>query len=368
MLISILIFRIMLYKINRIFLPILMAFAIISCASDDNDIPNEPLPTADFAEGMFILNEGGYGYSNASVSFLDKNNVVSHNIFSTTNNRSLGDVAQSMGLYEDNAYIVVNNSSTIEVVNRYTFESIASVETQISNPRYIEFYGNKGFISNWGDPNDPTDDYIAVLNLGTNTVEAKIAVAEGPEKVMVHNGKIFVTHKGGYNYGNTVSVIDAASQSFIHSLIVGDVPEAMQINNGKLYVLCSGKPDFTQDETLAGLYKIDLNSYNVEDSLSFSEGEHPSHLEMHDSELYYTMGKDIYKLNLTEFELTATPVFSTSATGVQILYGFKIENGQIYISDAKDYASNGEVFIYDMVGSLQHKIGVRMIPSSFYWN
>ena len=358
----------MLYKFNRILLPILMAFAIISCSSDDNDIPNDPLPTGDFAEGMFILNEGGYGYSNASVSFLDETDVVSHNIFSSINNKGLGDVAQSMGFYEDKAYIVVNNSSTIEVVDRYSFESIASVETQISNPRYIEFYGNKGFISNWGDPNDTTDDYIAVLNLETNTVEAKISVAEGPEKVMIHNGKIYVTHKGGYGYGNTISVIDAASQSFTRSIPVGDVPEAMQINNGKLYVLCSGKPDYTMDETLGGLYKVDLSSYNVEASLAFNEGDHPSHLEMQDNALYYTMEKDVYKLNLSEFSLPNTPVFSTTASGVQILYGFKIENEKIYVADAKDYASNGEVLIYDLIGNLQQRFGVKIIPNSFYFN
>lgn len=358
----------MLYNFNRIFLPILMAFAIISCSSDDSEIPNEALHTGDFAEGLFILNEGGYGYSNASISFLDKNDVASHSIFSNINNRSLGDVAQSMDLYEDNAYIVVNNSSTIEVVNRYSFESIATVETQISNPRYIEFYGNKGFISNWGDPNDPTDDYIAVLNLETNLVETKIAVAEGPEKVVVHDGKIYVTHKGGYNYGNTISVIDAASQSFVQSIEVGDVPEAMQITNGKLYVLCSGKPDFTQDETLAGLYKIDLNSNNVESTLAFNEGDHPAHLEMQDNALYYTLAKDIYKLDLTEFSLPNAPILSTSATGVQILYAFQIMNGKIYVADAKDYASNGEVFIYDLVGTLQQRFGARMIPSSFYLN
>ncbi len=358
----------MLYKINRLSIILLMAFAIFSCSSDDNEIPMEPLPAGDFADGMFILNEGGFGYSNASVSFLDKNDVVSHNIFSDINNRGLGDVAQSMGFYEDNAYIVVNNSSTIEVVNRYTFESIAKVESQISNPRYIDFYGNKGYISNWGDPNDKTDDYIAVLNLETNTVEAKIAVAEGPEKLMIHNGKIYLTHKGGYNYGNSISVIDAASQTFTRSITVGDVPEAMQIKNEKLYVLCSGKPDFTQDETLAGLYKIDIISNTVEASLTFNERVHPSHLELMDNALYYTLEKEVYSLDLTEFILPNAPLFSTSATGVQILYGFKIQNGKIYVADAKDYASNGEVLIYDLMGTLQKRFGVRMIPSSFYFN
>src|SRR5690554_428102 len=202
----------MIYKLHRIAFSILMALLLISCSSDDDAPSVNPPASGDYAKGLFILNEGGYGYSNASVSFLDETGLISHNIFNEANDRGLGDVAQSMGLYEERAYIVVNNSSTIEIVDRYSFEGIAIVEHQISHPRYIVFYENKAFISNWGDPNDTTDDYIAVLDLETNLVVNKISVAEGPEKMLVDNGKIYIAHKGGYGYGNSISVLDASSE------------------------------------------------------------------------------------------------------------------------------------------------------------
>src|SRR5690606_7777961 len=177
----------------------LLCFFAISCASDDDGNSEETPPVGDYRSGTFILNEGGFGSSNASVSFLNENGQIHNGIFSLVNNRNLGDVAQSMGFNGDNAYIVVNNSATVEVVDRYTFQHIATVSEMIVNPRYIVFENNKGYISDLGDPTNSNDDFIAILNLETNLVEAKIAVVEGPEQMVAHNGKIYVAHKGGYS-------------------------------------------------------------------------------------------------------------------------------------------------------------------------
>ena len=233
-----------------------LAFTV-SCTSDDrDDIVQETPISGTYNDGLFILNEGGFGSTNASITFLDNDDQVYNSIFSGVNNRDLGDVAQSIGFNGDNAYVVVNNSSTIEIVNRNTFESITTTTSMIVNPRYIEFSDTKGFITNWGDPNDVSDDYVAVLNLTTNQVETKIPVAEGPEKLVIHNGKLYVAHQGGYGYGNSVTVIDVATQTVVTSIEVADVPSGIIVANGSLYVLCSGKAPFTNDETVAKLFKI----------------------------------------------------------------------------------------------------------------
>ncbi|MDN3665708.1 YncE family protein [Algibacter miyuki] len=344
-----------------------ISIVTLSCTSDDREHVVE-LPEGDYNQGLFILNEGGYGYSNASVSFIDTDEQIFNSIYSGVNDADLGDVAQSMGLYGDYAYIVVNNSATIEIVNRYTFEYIATVTTDIVNPRYIAFDGAKGYITNWGDPNDTTDDYVAVLNLNTNLVEDKITVAEGPENILVNNGKIYVSHIGGYGFGNTISVIDLVSETLTGTITVGDVPGDMLVDNGKLYVLCSGKPNYATEETSGQLVKINLTNDTVEASLSFPETEHPRFLDIYNSTLYYTLDKAVYTLETNSFELPVTALFSLSDSGVQIPYGFKIHNDQIYVADAKDYVSNGEVFIYNMSGAKQKTFSVEIIPNSFYFN
>lgn len=281
---------------------------------------------------------------------------------------SLGDVAQSMGFNKDNAYLVMNNSSTVEVVNRYTFESMATVSTMIMTPRFIAFEGNKGYVTNWGDPNDITDDYVAVLNLDTNLIESKIPVAEGPDKIVVNNGKLYVAHRGGYHWGNTLSVIDIATQKVTGSISVGDVPDDMLVDSGKLYVICSGKGDYTGDETQGKLLRINIADSNVEKTLTFPEKKHPRFLSIANNMLYYTLGTDVFTINTSNFELPENSLFSTSTNGLKLLYGFKVNKNNIYIADAKDYVSNGNVFIYSLTGDLQKTFSVQIIPNSFYFN
>ena len=47
------------------------AFTIVSCSDNDND------PIYDtFENGLFVVNEGNFGTSNASISFIDKNDSI----------------------------------------------------------------------------------------------------------------------------------------------------------------------------------------------------------------------------------------------------------------------------------------------------
>lgn len=355
------------YKLTSLFVLSLLIMA--SCTSDDRDDPATELPlTGDYTDGIFILNEGGFGYSNASVSFLDQTGEVYNSIYTNVNAMGLGDTAQSMGFNGENAYVVVNNSATVEVVNRYTFEYIATVSDLLINPRYIEFSGNKGYITDWGDPNNVNDDYVAVLNLDTNLVETKIPVAEGPEKILLNNGKLYVTHKGGYGYGNTISVIDIASQSVQSSIPVADVPDDMVIYNGSLYVICSGKASWTGEETLAKLFKINLSNTNEITTLDFSSGQHPRFLDLANENLYYTLDNDVYTISIADFQLPQDSTFSPSADGVAILYAFEIYENTIYIADSKDYVSNGDALLYSLNGDLQNQFSVQIIPNAFYFN
>src|SRR5690606_34856792 len=134
-------------RINQLMILAFTAF-IVSCNSDDNgDLPGVE---GDYADGVFVLNEGIFNASNASVSFISSSGEIQNHIFESVNGRMLGDVAQNMILTDELAYIVVNNSNTIEVVNRGTFESIATISEGLQNPRYIEIHNNKAYVSNWG--------------------------------------------------------------------------------------------------------------------------------------------------------------------------------------------------------------------------
>jgi len=352
---------------------VLLAFAIpffiTSCSSDDNSGGGNV--SGEYTNGIFILNEGKFqSETTADVSFLSSNGTIENDIFFGVNNSHLGDTAQSIGIEGDKAYIVVNNSNVIKVVNRHSFELITSITTDIQNPRYIVFENGKGYVSNWGDPGDTSDDYIAVLNLATNQVIQKISVAEGPEKLVEENGKLYVAHKGGWGTGNTVSVIDLSSNSVTATIQVADVPSGIEEENGYLYVMCNGYSSWSPSvpSTQGGFYKINLSNNEVVLNLPFAEGIHPSHLEIENDKAYYTIGSEVYAMNLSATSLPTTSVLSLSSEGVFGIYGFAVKDGKIYMGDAKDYNSNGQIYVYSTSGEYLADYPVGIVPNGFYFN
>lgn len=347
---------------------LLSSVLFVSCSSDDDFIDIDPDPLGDYENGVFVLNEGNFNAGNASVSFIDENGQVFHNVFMTVNGRALGDTAQSIYMHDDKAYIVVHASNTIEVVNRYTFESIATISTGLVGPRYMTIVNGKGYVSNWGDPGNPNDDFIAVVNLDSNTVESSIPVVEGPERMLAENGSVYVAHKGGYNFGNTISVINSISANVTASIPVADVPDGIVVNNGFLYVLSSGIPDWAfEDETQGGLSKVNLSSNSVVETQLFDEGLHPTHLKVYNNNLYFTIDSGVYSMGV-DAAIPSAPLFNVVDQGVYGIYGFEVFNNQIYVSDAKDFISNGEAYIYSLNGELDESYTTGMIPSGFYFN
>jgi len=353
---------------NRIFLGLFMTASLfVTSCSNDDDTPGID-ETGDFANGIFILNEGNFGSNNASVSFYGNDGALANNIFQSVNGENLGDTAQSMLLEDDKAYIVLNVSNTIEVVNRYTFESLGTVSTGLVNPRYMVVENGKGYVSNWGNPADPDDDFIAVINLSTYSVESTIPVAEGPDRMEEEDGKIYVAHSGGYNYGNTVSVVNTSNNTVSQSITVGDFPNSLFEKGGKLYVLCGGKPSWAGDETSGKLLIINALNNTVISSFDFPAAQHPSQLVEENGKLYYTIDNQIYTASLNLTSLPSNALFSTSGQGVYGAYGFAVENGKIYVGDAVDYLSAGKVYIYNLSGALETSLEVGLLPNGFYFN
>lgn len=349
------------------FVALISSIFFVSCT--DDEINETPLGIYD--NGVLILNQGGFGKGNASISYLSEDFVTQqNNIFALANPTILlGDTGQDVGLFQNLAFIVLNNSNKIEVVNRYTFRHVATISKGLSNPRYITFSNEKAFVTNWGDGGNKTDDFVAVVNLDNYSVVSSISVAEGPEKIIENNSKLYVAHQGGYGYGNTISVIDATKNSFANSINVGDVPNSLEINNGSLFVICGGKPSYSGSETAGSFQKINLLNNTVSSTLNFSEKtQHPSNLDIEGSDYYFTINSNIFKSQLTATTLPTTSLFNTKEQGEYGIYSFAVRNNKIYLGDAGDYVSNGKIYIHSTAGVFEKQFAVGIIPAGFYFN
>lgn len=338
-----------------------MSLLIVSCSSDDDATP---APLGAYENGIIVSGEGGP----SSISFISEDLMTSENqIYFNANDEATGVYLQSLGFNDDKAYIVVD-AGTITVVNRYTFEKLGTISTGLTTPRFIDFEDNTAYVSDWGDPFDTTDDYIAVINLTTNTVFSTIPVSEGPEQVLEKSDKIYVSHKGGYGVNNVISVINTSTNT-LETITVNDAPDEMFIDeSGNLLVLSSGANQSWLTppvETEAAITRINLSDNSIISNLEFPTGQHPSLMAYDDGVAYYVLNNEVYSLTDSATSLPTSSLFSIS-TGYA--YGLSVDDNQLFVTDAS-FTSNSTLLVYDLSsGTETNTFSVAVGASKIYFN
>ncbi|KOS06240.1 hypothetical protein AM493_09510 [Flavobacterium akiainvivens] len=355
-------------KLNKLLLTAIAGgFFFVSCNNDDDATPDTPRGAYD--NGFFVLNQGNFGMGNASISFISDAMQVENNIFATNNNNAiLGDTGQDIGFHDDKAYIVLNGSNRIEIVNRYSFEHITTIEEELVNPRYIAFYENKAYVTNWGDGSNTEDDFVAVIDLATNTVTSKISVIEGPERIVEENNKLYVSHMGGYGYGSTVSVINPSTGAVQTSITTGGLPGFIEEEDNKLYILSEGFPIWSGTETPGKLQVVNASNHTVTATFDFTGIQHPSNLIVEDDYIYYTIDNKVYRMAINATALPTEPLFTAEGGFPYGISALEIENGSFYIADEGNFIANGTVYVYSMQGALQHTFSAGLGPVGLYDN
>ncbi len=343
-------------KITKLFLIALLGSAMfVSCNSDDGN--SAPLGTYD--NGILVVNEGNF--SAGTVTFIgDDMATVAQNIYAAENpGDGIGGYVQSIFFDGNKAFIISNGSNKITVVNRYTFKLIGKIETGLSVPRYGVVENGKAYVTNLATFGSLTDDYVAVINLSTYEVESTIAVNAIAEKITEENGKLYVTN-GSYGDGSSVTVINPVTNTIIKTIDTGISPNSFEEENGILYVLCS---DYINPSKIV---KIQLSTNEILSEITFPESlGNAQNLNIEDGKIYFTVDSKVFSTALNSTSVSATPLFTSDAT---TLYGFTVEDNRIYVADAKDFVSDGKVFIYSKTGTLQNQFTVGLIPNGFYFN
>lgn len=332
---------------------------VIITIQDDDTFPYE--------NGLLVSNEGPFNSGFGSVSFVNSIlTTVENDIYQEVNEDNLGNIVQSIGFNEGDAYVVANVSNRITVVDRFTFQEQARIETGLENPRYFEAINGVGYVSNWGDPFVTTDDYIAIIDLATNAVTGTIPVGEGPERMISQGDLLYVALKGGFGVNNRVVVIDANSNTIVTEITVGDVPDSMQFSeSGDLWVIGQGSPAFTGNETAGTISRINTEAQIVATTFTFEIEEHPSFINIVGEDLFYYLNSAVYKGNVGNFTIPQSPEFTTPFLFNMLV----LDNRTLIACDPADFASNGDILIYDLLtGELLNVLEVGIIPNNIYLN
>ncbi|HKR06052.1 MAG TPA: YncE family protein [Bacteroidia bacterium] len=360
-------------KLSAAMLLLAMAYVITGCKKDKEQIAPPP---HDFSSGLndiiFIINEGNFGSGDGSVTFFRKStHEVVQDIFKLINSRPLGDVVQSMTLSGDNGYIVVNNSHTVEVVNKNNFLSLGTING-FAGPRFLlPISSSKAYVSDWFDNN------IKVVDLNSLAITGNIPTGNGPEQMALINNKVFVVNIGGYGIDSTVTVIDANMNTVITTIQTSLNPNSVVIDaNGKIWVLCNGwyGGDFqggTSDDVAGALIEINPETYSIEKTLMMGQFDHPFRLTINKDKnvLYYLMGVSgfdgsIYKFHINSSALPSTPLV------VKNFYGLGIDpaNQDLYGAYSPVFGQSGYMFRYANNGTFKDSTKVGIGPNGFVFN
>ena len=264
---------------------IILSLAIIafatSCSNVDDSSENTEVPNIEkpYANGILITNEGNFTSSNAEISFIKNDlSTVYNKIFATNNsNATLGDVAQYMAFNNDLAYIVMNNSSTIEIVDRYTFKKVNQITANLNAPRAIAFSNGKIYVSN------ANDNTVTVYNANTNAFIKSIALDNQPEKLVATSNYVYV-QSSSYASANTVEIINSSSDTNTKDLSFELPMNGITLDSNMVFVLGS-------DENKTEISKIENEA--ITKTISNVSLKSSRYLTLDNNNLYFTNGTGI---------------------------------------------------------------------------
>jgi len=303
-------------------------------------------------KGLFILNEGNFMAGNGSVSFYsEETGKIYNDLFSSENNRPLGDVPTCMAADGNRGFIIVNNSGTLEVVNLRTMESLKTM-TGLVSPRQMVIYNGKGYLSSL------ISDKITVIDINNGELTGSIDIGCSSEAMVVAGGKLFVANWSG---GSSITVIDPLTDEIIASITTGLEPESMAADrNGMLWVLCTGG---YMNEEVPRIMKINTLTLKVEAAMLFrTVTDNPSSLTINlTGDTLYYLDEGIRRMPVSSSSLP--PEVFISAGG-RLFYRLAASgiNGRIYVTDAIDYQQKGDLLIYSSRGELIDSEKAGIIP------
>jgi hypothetical protein len=309
-----------------------------------------------------IVNEGAYGYGNASISLYNITTGEIHNeYFKFINQEDLGDVVESANIIDDQIFICVNNSNVIKVLDKKTFRKITDIS--VSQPRYCypindsiayitSFYFNK----------------IHIINTKTHIIIGEITMPYPHiEQLLIKDNKAYVCNWNENN--NKLYVINTDIHSLTDSIMLeGKAPHSIfEDKSDNIWVLGGNK-----EKRVTSSFTVINNHHQSVKSFVFEpEKEIVSPIyDVQNDQIYYIdidydykNEQGIYKM-LSTANALPTARFIT-AGNYQYFYKISIDTKEqnLYISDPKGFNQNGVMDIYDYSGNKKNSITTSLGPS-----
>ena len=351
---------------------LLMGTAVMTSCSDDNDGPETYLQV--YSTGAYVVNSGNmYNKIESSLTAIDyASSTATQNVFKAANGRSLGNTANDGIVYGNKIYLAVDQSNTIEVIDKKTKQSIKQIKTtdllgkaEGAEPRHIIADGGKVYFTTYGG-------YVAAVDTINFVLADKYKVGSCPEGLVIGGSNLYVANSNYGKGGGNISCIDLSSKKVETKNIEGvNNPTGIYYASGLLYVLDNQ------------YYDASWNAYgeNSLRTVNFAEGKSQKVADGNYA-VCVTPGATtrmqaahpyFYVLNAPFGGIPSVSVLAAGSTHPQAMTLSEMPvspcgifadplNGHIFVLSYKmgdkgtpDYNGNGYVVEYDSAGQKQHE-------------
>lgn len=351
---------------------LLMGTAVMTSCDPAEDYPETYLQV--YSTGAYVVNSGNmYNKIESSLTAIDyATSTATQGVFRAANGRSLGNTANDGIVYGNKIYLAVDQSNTIEVIDKKTKQSIKQIKTtellgnaEGAEPRHIIADGGKVYFTTYGG-------YVAAVDTTSFALQKKWQVGSYPESLVIAHGNIYVANSNYGKGGGNISCINLSNDKVETKTIEGvNNPTSIYYASNVLYVLDNQ------------YYDASYNAYgeNALRAVSFAEGKSQKVADGNYAVCVTpgaTTRMDVVRPYF--FVLNApfggTPSVSVLAAGSMQAQTMTLSempvspcgifvdplNGHIFVLSYRlgdkgypDYSGNGYVVEYDRAGQKQHE-------------
>lgn len=353
---------------------LLMGTAVMTSCSDDNDGPETYLQEC--STGAYVVNSGNMGTKiESSLTAIDyASSTATQNVFKAANGRSLGDTANDGIVYGNKIYLAVDQSNTIEVIDKKTKQSIKQIKTTdlLGNaegvePRHIIADGGKVYFTTYGG-------YVAAVDTTSFALQKKWKVGSYPEGLVIAHGNIYVANSNYAAGGGNISCINLSNDNVETKNIEGvNNPTSIYYASNVLYVLDNPVYGPAPDYAATGENALRAVSFAEGKSQKVADGNYAVCVTPGATTRMNVVRPYFFVLNAPFGGTPSVSVLAAGSMQAQTMTLSEIPvspcgifvdplNGHIFVLSYRlgdkgypDYSGNGYVVEYDRAGQKQHE-------------
>jgi len=333
---------------------LLIIILILSSCSEPTNHQITNLPDS-IVNGCYILCEGLFGQNNSTLSVIDfDNDKIYNNYFFQKNNEKIGDTGNDILVNGDTSFIIVSTNNKIIAFNTRTCSLIKTINSEkLNTPRKIAKLN---------------DSLLAITNLKGNSItflnlknlkvsEKELITGPAPEGIAISNDYIFVANSGYGDYlsneydAGTIYVFDKNTSTLKTKFI--NLPNVIQLiyneSENKLYARYNNLPSLK--DSLGGIVEFDVNT--LKEIRRWKIRVYYFTLDKSLNIIYYLNDYGVGYIDLKNGFLERN--FIKNSNPNEIWYSIFYDNNKdnLFITNAKNYQSKGEILIYKLKDSIQ---------------